>query len=157
MSVALRSLEGRQPRLESHREHGLRGELVQAEVLCPELGDERLPAPRVQEVLVGLDGGGGGEGQEPHGLLHHRAVLRLRLGAEELLGVPDGLQPLTALDQLQVLLQPHLELQAGLQFPEATPVLMTPRQALAQVPSSQAVLNFSGCQEDLQTSKSKLH
>ena len=152
MFVALRSFEGRQPRLESHREHGLRGELVQTEVLRPELGDERLPAPGVQEVLVRLDGGGGGEGQEPHGLLHHRAVLRLSLGAEELLGVPDGLQPLAALDQLQVLLQPHLELQAGLQFPEATSVLVAPCQALAEVPSSQAVLNLSGREEDLQTS-----
>ena len=149
MFVALRSLEGRQAGLQGYGEHGLGGELVQTEVLRPELRDQRLPAARVQQVLVGLDGGGGGEGEQSHGLLDHAAVLQLRLGTEELLGVLHGLQSLARLDELQVLLQSHLELQAGLEFPEPTSVLVTPRETLGEVPAGQAVLNLPRRQENL--------
>ena len=149
MFVALRSLESCQARLESHREHGLRGELVQSEVLCPELRDQRLPAPGVQEVFIWLDTGGGGEGEQPHGLLDYSAVLQLRLGAEELLGVLHGFQPLASLHHLQILLEPDLELQTGLEFPQTAPVLVTPRETLAEVPPSQAVLNLTSCEENL--------
>ena len=75
--VALRGLESRQPGLESHGEGGLGGELVQSEVLTPELSDEREPPAWVQQVLVRLDGGGGGEGEQTHRLLDHQAVLLL--------------------------------------------------------------------------------
>ena len=126
---------------------------MQTEILRPELGDERFPAPGVQQVLVRLDGGGGGEGQQPHGLLHHGAVLQLRLRTEELLGVLHGVQPLARLDQLEILLQPHLELQTGLEFPQPTPVLVAPGEALGEVTSSQAVLHLSRGQENLNIEK----
>ena len=129
---------------------------MQAEVLRPELRDERLPAARVQEVFVRLDGGGCGEGQETNGLLYHAAVLQLGLPTEKLLGVLHCLQSLAGLDQLQVLLQSHLELQTGLQFSETTPVLVAPGQALGQVSTSQAVLHLSRRQENLNINKSEL-
>ena len=50
---------------------------MQSEVLTPELSDEREPPPGVQQVLVRLDGGGGGEGEQTHRLLDHQAVLLL--------------------------------------------------------------------------------
>ena len=69
--VALRGLESCQPGLESHSEGGLGGELVQSEVLRPELSDERVPPAGVQQVLVRLDGGGDGKGEQTHRLLDH--------------------------------------------------------------------------------------
>ena len=112
MFVALRCLEGRQPRLERHSEGALGGELVQPEVLLSELLYQGLPPRLVQEVLVRLDLCAGGECQEPHGLLHHCQVLQLSLGAEELLGVLDCLELLTFLNELQIFLESDLELQA---------------------------------------------
>ena len=41
---------------------------------APELLNELLPPPRVQEVLVGLEEGVEGEGQEAHALLHYVQV-----------------------------------------------------------------------------------
>ena len=82
---------------------------MQPEVLSPELRDESLPPPGVHQVFVRLYGGGGGEGQQPHGLLHHRAVLQVAVRAEELLGVLHSRQSLPSLHQLQILLQSDLQ------------------------------------------------
>ena len=111
MFITLRRLEGRQSRLERHSEGALGRELMQPEVLLSELLYQGLPPRLVQQVLVRLDLRGGGEGQEPHGLLHHCKVLQLSLGAEEFLGVLDRIQLLSFLDELEVLLEPNLELQ----------------------------------------------
>ena len=107
--ASLRGLESCQARLECHSEHGLGGQLVQPEVLSPELCDETLPPPGVHQVFVRLYGGCGGECQQPHGLLHHCAVLQVALQAEELLGVLHSRQSLPRLHQLQILLQSDLQ------------------------------------------------
>ena len=150
MFVALRCLEGRQSRLERHSEGALGRQLVQSEVLQSKLLYEALPSRLVQEVFVRLNLGTGGEGKEPHGLLHHRKVLQLSFSAEKLLGVFDRLQLLPSLDELQVFLEPDLELQTGLELPEPALVVVTPGHHLVQLLPDQALLHLPGSKEHLQ-------
>ena len=150
MFVALGCLESGQPRLERHSEGALSRQLMQSEVLQSKLLYEALPSRLVQEVLVWLYLGAGGEGQETHGLLHHCKVLQLSLSAEKLLGVFDRLQLLPSLDELQVFLEPDLELQTGLEFPEPALVVVTPGHHLVKLLPDQALLHLPCSEEHLQ-------
>ena len=44
---------------------------MQPEVLLPELLDQALPPGVIQQVLVGLEQSGEGEGHQPHALLYN--------------------------------------------------------------------------------------
>ena len=118
---------------------------MQPKVLLPELLDQALPPGVIQQVLVGLEQSGEGKGQQPHA--PYPAVQCPGEMGHMWRGT------LTASSLLPELTSSNLELHGGLHLSQLALIIMTPGQAISDVPPGERLLHLPGRQEDLYVCK----